>query len=125
MAELNASANNLALRELGNAICIGVKRRVGVDVAGHVTKLPRLTVQEAKQNAIVAVELLLVRNTMDTKKKALEDVWEALQSVVGLEDDVALADAAVKNRVELAWLYMDKESKPNEVADKLISALYS
>ncbi len=125
MAELNANTNNLALRELGNA-CIGPKRRAGVDVAGHVTKMPRLTMQEqAKQSAIVAVELLLVRNSKEQKQTSLEGVWEVLQSVVGLEVDVDLVDAAVKNRVELEWLYVTKESTPKEVADKLISALYS
>ena len=79
MAELNANTNNLALRELGNA-CIGAKRPVDVDVTGHVTKMPRLTVQgQAKQNAIVAVELLLVRNMKAKKETSLEGVWDVLQ----------------------------------------------
>ena len=38
-----------------------------------------------------------------------------LQSVVGLEAYVDLVDAAVKNRVELAWLYMDKGSTPKQI----------
>ncbi len=61
------------------------------------TKMPRLTVQEqAKQNAIVAVEFLLVRNTKVKKKRRERAcVREVLQSVVGLEVDVDLVDAAV------------------------------